>query len=153
MNIWKKPAPSINTHNSGYSNGPQGPPPIPLPQGCSSNYTLHVCDELKIPSFQLPGKASCNTGVVPTTSGAEHFMTFTVLARAHIHTPCDQGGKPALVTPGSQFLHKDHQGELPAPPSHYHWEVIALFLWGDWQKVASSYSYERLIYSTQGAET
>lgn len=32
-------------------------------------------------------------------------MTFTVLACAHIHTPSEQGGKLALLTPGSQFFH------------------------------------------------
>lgn len=152
MNIWKKPALSINTHISGYSNCIQGPPLIPLPQGWSSSYILHVCDELKIPSSQLFGKASCNTGVVPTTSRSQQFMTFTVLAHAYIHIPCEQGGKLAFFTPGSQFLHTDHQEDFPTPHATFgRW--MPSFSGETGRKLQVVIFLKHLIYLTEDRET
>lgn len=111
MNIWKKPAPSINTHSSGYSNGPQGPTLFLFHRALrAATHCTRVRHREPLPT---PATAGCNTGAALTTSGSAHFLTFAVLVSAHIHIPCGQGSRPAPFTPNSIFLHTDQQGEIP----------------------------------------
>lgn len=113
MNIWKKPAPSINTHSSDYSNGPQGPLPISLPQGCNSSYTLHVCDALNIPSFNQLAKPAVTQGLSPPPQGPS---TSRPLLYLHMHTyvsPVNREADQHFSLQAHDFFTQISKGRFP----------------------------------------
>lgn len=139
MNIWKKPAPSINTHSSGYSRGPQGPG-LFLYQRALRAVTHCTC----VGNWEFLPPSTCQSQ--PQHRLSQHLRLFTLLTFAalisthtHAYTPCEQGGRPALLTPDSKFPHTDQQGEIPTSHTTFPRQLPSFW---DWQKVAGCYSSE-----------
>lgn len=104
--------------------GLQGPPPLLF--HCSSSYILHLWEALKISSLQLSGTACCNTEVTPTTLGsALHDLDCT----------CTHTALKVVILISTSYSRLPNSsrgsGSRVSQHTHYLWELIAFFLWGE----------------------